>query len=119
METKSKTIKYEPLCCVDDVISGHATLRKPSIQDLFEAAKISRGIKDGEQDAEMKIIEWSKKFYIEVKFKNIDGSKYESFDDLMGDAECLRIVSEIAQALSEGLNRKKFIRTQPKTQSEG
>lgn len=103
-----KTVKYEP-CEKDDVLSGHVVLKKPSIDDLFEGSEIAKQSKDDQGKATKDLLNWSKKFYIKVDIKNVDGSEYKSFDDLTGDAECLPVLNEVAVALVQGINRKKLM----------
>lgn len=103
-----KTVKYEPSCCEKGVLSGHVVLKKPSVDDLLKGSAIAKQGKDDELGSTSALIEWSKKFYSEIKLKNIDGSKYETFEDLLSDGECLAVLSDVAVALVVGINTKKL-----------
>lgn len=108
-------VEYKPECFSEGVFSGTLVLHKPSVADLFEGSEIA---KKGEQaetqlEATKSLLDWSKKFYAEVDIKNIDGSCYKSFDDLMSDSECLAILQEVAVALVVGLNKKKLQAVSP------
>lgn len=104
-----KTVKYEPECCNDDVLSGFVILKKPSINDLFEGSEIAKSGETNQIKSTKDLLDWSKKFYAEVKIENSDGNKYSSFDELLEDAETFPILNEVAMALVQGVNRKKYL----------
>lgn len=101
-------IEYKPECFSEGVFSGSLFLKKPSVDDLFVGSEIAKKAGEDQIAATKELLEWSKKFYIEVNIKNIDGSLYESFEHLMADAECLVILQEVALALVTGINKKKL-----------
>ena len=102
-----KTIKFVPGSFAEEgVFSGYLILAKPSIDDVFEGTALAKSFEDDLQRVKA-VIEWSKKFYVEVHVKCVDESEYKTFDDLRADGECLGLMSEVAHALMAGLNAKK------------
>jgi glycyl-tRNA synthetase beta subunit len=106
-----KEVKFVPECATGKgaTFKGHLVLVKPTVQDVLAGSKLAQGIKEGQElDAVQGFLDWSKTFYKEVELENTcDGSKYVSFDDLMGDAECMEVLNEVALKLVTGLTRKK------------
>jgi hypothetical protein len=105
----NKEIKFVPECVKDGVFTGHLVLIKPSVNDLFDGSAIAKKSESDELGSTKDLLSWSKKFYKEVAIESVDGSKYQSFDELMEDAECLAVLQEVAVALVTGLNKKKLM----------
>lgn len=110
METK--LVKFEPESTKpeelrDGTLSGFVMLKKPSVAELFEGTRIAKGAEGQEIEMAQAIMTWAGKFVAEVKVKNQDGTRYESYDDLMSDGECLEFLQEIAAALLQGVSKKK------------
>lgn len=105
----NKEIKFEPECVKDGVFKGHLILIKPSVNDLFDGSSIAKKAEADELGSTKELLNWSKKFYKEVSIESVDGSKYQSFEELMEDAECLAVLQEVAVALVTGLNKKKLM----------
>jgi len=107
-----KLVKFIPECFNGEgkLFEGELVLVKPSIDDLFEGSSVAKSAAGDDVKATKDFVLWSKKFYNSVKVKNLaDDSEYNSFDDLMSDAESLPILQEVAIALVSGLNKKKMI----------
>jgi hypothetical protein len=106
-----KEVKFVPECATGKGASfkGHLVLLKPTVQDVLAGSKLAQGIKEGEElEAVQGFLDWSKPFYKSVELENSsDGTKYASFDDLMGDAECMEVLNEVALKLVTGLTKKK------------
>lgn len=101
-------IEYKPECFSEGVFSGTLVLKKPSVDDLFTGSAIAKKAGEDQIASTKELLDWSKKFYAEVDVKSVDGSVYKSFDELMGDAECLAILQDVALALVTGINKKKL-----------
>lgn len=102
-----KNVKYE-IDLKDCPVTGAVYLKKPSIQQLFEGSEIAKKQEENQFEAVKSLIAWSKQFYTKIELKNLDGSIYTSFDDLMSDSECLEVLNDIASALVIGINKKKL-----------
>ncbi|MBK7380554.1 MAG: hypothetical protein IPJ03_16485 [Ignavibacteriales bacterium] len=113
-----KNVKYE-INLKDCPVTGAVFLKKPSIQQLFEGSEIAKKQEENQLQAVKSLIEWSKQFYIKLELKNIDGSVYSNFEDLMEDSECLEVLNDVASALVIGVNKKKLQEKTEKTNKKG
>lgn len=109
-----KEIKYIPEPCDGSIFKGHVVIKKASMDDVLECNEIVEKLKDSPTSQGRSMVEWSKKFYVSVDIKSIDGTEYKSFDDLKADAECVEVLFDIAAALSQGVNKKKLMAQTPK-----